>query len=1081
MPKQLPSSAVVVEGDIERRIISVYTPDFYKDDPVFGPSLDLLKNSIPLMDYLFEKANALPQLVDIDMCPLDLLSHLGALLGYTFKGNVDGEKQRKEIAKLVSVYHIRGTSLSVVRVVLNAGAKYGEVFTPYEHLFRLSVSKLSGGDRFEAGTFWRWGTYEVITDVDFALAYDDIQDIHPAGTKWYGRQLVYLEDEDPPTQQEESPTDTYIYHVDESVYCSLAADQYDEGVLADKPNGYWKLDEPATLLPITDDDQATYGSAVYGVSTYSGTFAGLPAYDSSGNSLTGTYNNEVEQVGIADGVSTTIPDTQLSVTPVVPGTVKLLVAGKLLTDNGAGKFTGDGAGVIDYDTGDLTSIQFFAPPGQGPLTLPLLLASDTLPAVTQPPNSYWDADTVTGVTGDKISSWSDSSTNGRTATNVNYAGQPTLEAGTNNGHNAVKFDGSQSLSFTADALGNTHTIFFAARFDDTTGIQYLLTNAGNASALWYDGSDSTFHYSAESPNTTATVWTYPVVAGTWYQFKVRRSNATQVILAINGYQFTSATISAATVFSPTILGQGFKGAIGGLVTYPYSSGLEQSLVERYFGKKYNISTTLLFEADPDTIAAADGASINAEWQPKQITNRSLSQSTSGKRPTYRAAFKNGHAAVEFDGSGTQDVLALDTGLGLSTFHTIFVVFQIDTMGSPGTVHKILGGTNLYLSYTDNGLSSKLTYSSGVSVDAPQVLTAGRVYTLAVVRSNTSINFYLDSVAASSTLTLGANNAATLSYIGADTSAPTTDNLYGKLLYTSVYKVALSYEEVLNISSYLQTRYATVNKPVLALYNDYVLRGIDGAISHIDRTSARFGFRESLNKGFVKLPASDLLKPRKMAYTVECWLRVPNGEGGTYYGNRWVQSSQNFVFDARVNRTNGLPEIYIGAPIGSNEYFITGPDPIWDGKWHHVVVALEPDSTFLKLYVDGVQVAATEYKTVADLNATGNFLIGALSETAPQEYFRGDIDEVAVYRPTYGMLVQDSLTAGDSTKRSQPSALSAWVGELVTVGDAALPSRRVFTVSDGSPVSDRVVVRILTPRFTTVIDTLKVRDDGPTVA
>jgi hypothetical protein len=294
-------------------------------------------------------------------------------------------------------------------------------------------------------------------------------------------------------------------------------------------------------------------------------------------------------------------------------------------------------------------------------------------------------------------------------------------------------------------------------------------------------------------------------------------------------------------------------------------------------------------------------------------------------------------------------------------------------------------------------------------------------------------------------------------------------------------VALSYEEVLNISSYLQTRYATVNKPVLALYNDYVLRGIDGAISHIDRTSARFGFRESLNKGFVKLPASDLLKPRKMAYTVECWLRVPNGEGGTYYGNRWTQSGLNFVFDARVNRSSGLPEIYIGAPIGSNEYFLAGPNPIWDGKWHHVVVALEPDSTFLKLYVDGVQVAATEYKTVADLNATGNFLIGALSETAPQEYFRGDIDEVAVYRPTYGMLVQDSLAAGDSTKRSQPSALSAWVGELVTVSDTALPSRRVFTVSDGSPVSDRVVVRILTPRFTTVIDTLKVRDDGPTVA
>ncbi len=1078
MPKQLPSSAVVVEGDIERRIISVYTPDFYKDDPVFGPSLEILKNSVPLMDYLFEKANALPQLVDIDMCPVDLLSHLGALLGYTFKTGIDGEKQRKEIAKLVSVYHIRGTALSVVRVVLNAGAKYGEVFTPYEHLFRLSVSKLSGGDRFEAGTFWRWGTYEVVTDVDFKLAYEDIEDVHPAGTKWYGRQLVYLNDEEPPTQQEESPTDTYIYHVDESSYCALSTEEYDEYVLADTPNGYWKLDEEPDLLPVTPDQQSQYGVSLYGLATYSGLFVGLPAYDSSGNSLTGTYNNETEQIDTADGVKTDFGDAQLSTTPVVPGTLKLVAAGYVLLDDGAGKLAGDGTATVDYDTGEISDIKFSSPPGQGPLTLPLLVAEDELPTVSAAPTTVWDADTLTGATGDKVDSWGDGSGNNRTATNSSYAGQPTLEVGTVNGHNAVKFDGTQSLSFTADALSNTHTIIFSARFDSTSGTQYLLTSPGNTSAIWYDGSTSTFKYRAESPDATSSVVTYAVVPGQWYVFRFKRfgTGSTSFSLNLNGYALVSVTVTNSTVFSPSILGQGFVGAIGGLVMYQANLTVsEQNAVEKFYGKKYNVLTELIFEADTDTITPlADGTAIDAQWQPREVTNKTLGQATSSNRPVYRPSFKNGHAAVEFDGSGTQDVLALNSAIGLSTTHSLFAVFQIDTMRGGGAKHKLFGGTNLYVSYTDDAVSPQLTYSSGVSVSTTQSLTAGRVYTLAIVRNDTAVTFYLDGVQASSTLTLGANNAANLAYIGADSASP-TENLYGKLLNLTMYKEPVQYEDVLNISSYLMTRYASANTPILALYNDYVIRGVKGAIAHVDRPAARFGFRENLNKGFVKLPASDLLKPRKLAYTVECWLKPPSGEGGTYYGNRWTQDNAVFTFDARVSRSSGVPEIYIGAPVGSNEYLVSGPNSLWDDKWHHVVVALEPDSKFLKLFVDGVQAGATGYDTVADLNASGNFLIGALSEVAPQEYFRGDIDEVAVYRPNYGLLVQDSLVATESTKRSQPSDNRVWVGELVTVGDTASPSHRVFTTNDGGTFSDRVVVRILTPNEVTVLDSLTLSD------
>ena len=188
----LPTRAIIVDGDVSRRIASVYVPDFYKENPIFKTSIDLLKNSAYELEYVFGMIQKMPELVDVHKCPDHLLPLLGSLLGYKWKPELSVYSQRREISKLVQVYLIKGSPRSVIRLVYYAGASISDVMTPSDHLFQLDKSKLSGGDHFEDPEFWRWGTYEVVADIDFSKLNEGINAIHPAGELWYGRQLIQL-------------------------------------------------------------------------------------------------------------------------------------------------------------------------------------------------------------------------------------------------------------------------------------------------------------------------------------------------------------------------------------------------------------------------------------------------------------------------------------------------------------------------------------------------------------------------------------------------------------------------------------------------------------------------------------------------------------------------------------------------------------------------------------------------------------------------------------------------------------------------------------------------------------------------
>lgn len=325
---------VIFEGDIQRRIATVYTPDFYTDNETNNATIELSHVAISEMDRVFELAKALPLLVDIDKCPDDFLPSLGALLGYKWVGSKPHRENREEIKKLVHVYSSRGIETSVTRIVLGAGASTAELFTPYDHLaFLDSGRKLDDDLYLEDSTYWRWGTYEIRGDIDFSLFRESIADVHPAGTTWFGKQIsVDTSDE----SEDINESDVYIQHVIEDDIRDTGLSVVEEFYIT-RASARWKLAEAAELNPATIATGATYGYAKYNTSKYGLTLLGRAAIDTSidGGSI-GLYNSEYEILTNANGRQTEFGAYSLNSQSLIPKTLEIRTLNSILVDDGTG-------------------------------------------------------------------------------------------------------------------------------------------------------------------------------------------------------------------------------------------------------------------------------------------------------------------------------------------------------------------------------------------------------------------------------------------------------------------------------------------------------------------------------------------------------------------------------------------------------------------------------------------------------------------------------------------------------------------------------------------------------------------------
>ncbi len=672
-----PADCVIVEGDIERRVISVYTPDFYRDNPVFGTVNDILRSSVATLDYMLEKARGLRTLTTLDECPPDFLQHLGALVGYTWDPSLSVEGQREEIGKLVAVYQIRGTPASSIRIVLNAGARTADVHTPFDSIAFADVSRWDSGARVEDEKFWRWGTYEVISDIDFSKIYGRLADVHPAGTVWYGRQLIASQPDEPVDPDEDIAQNTSVIHVVGDDYRTASAENYPEEVLNDGPEGYWRLDDSAAFEIASGSSGSTYGGAAYGSSGYGGG-GGLFARDSSGNERHGGYAFEKDVIEYGDGVSTLWPTAQLLHPPVVPGQLTIAVETQVLHDDGAGNLTGDGSGTVDYTTGLLTNLKFNVAPGLGPDELPVDIAPDALPTANL---QLWvDPSTITGVANAArvTVSFAESSPNGFSISPILSGTQPRWYTGT---PPALLFSGSfenSALRLPSNlSLGTAHLIVVSALMQ-TDGDCVFLGDDVNDCRFWYNDTTKKFGY---RPNGGTDVFSDTFNfgdIGTPMVISVQRSGS-DVSFFVNGTLIGVATLgggdASAGFTCRNICGLGssapltlrFDGTFYDLLAYStVYSPQERLAIELFLMRKAHIGYGLWgwYRAE-DFASLEDGAPIN-RW-----VDSSGSISTSALNG--RTLLTGPRAVLTYDAGGpiftvnNANSLALPDGEAVSTW------------------------------------------------------------------------------------------------------------------------------------------------------------------------------------------------------------------------------------------------------------------------------------------------------------------------------------------------------------------------------------------------------------------------------
>lgn len=617
-----PADCVIVEGDIERRVISVYTPDFYRDNPVFGTVNDILRSSVATLDYMLEKARGLRTLTTLDECPPDFLQHLGALVGYTWDPSLSVEGQREEIGKLVAVYQIRGTPASSIRIVLNAGARTADVHTPFDSIAFADGSRWDSGARVEDEKFWRWGTYEVISDVDFSKIYGRLADVHPAGTVWYGRQLVASQPDEPVDPNEDVVQNTSVIHVVGDDYRKASAENYPEEVLNDGPEGYWRLDDSAAFEIASDSSGSTYGEASYGSSGYGGG-GGLFARDSSGNERHGEYAFEKDVIEYGDGVSTLWPTAQLPHPPIVPGQLKITVETQVLHDDGAGNLTGDGSGKVDYTTGLLTDLKFNAPPGLGPDDLPILAAPTAL--LPDHMQLWVDPSAIVGVSnGARVTSaFTELSPNGFSVTPIVAGTQPRWYTGT---PPTLLFSGSfenSALRLPSNlSLGTAHLIVVSAHMQTDSDCVFLGDDVNNC-RFWYNDTTKKLGY---RPNGGSDVFSDTFNfgdIGSAMVLSVQRSGDA-VSFFVNGTLIGSATLTggdASAGFtcrnicglgSSAPITVGFDGLLYGLLAYStVHSPQERLAIELFMMRRTRIGYGLWGWYRAEAFAGLEeGAAIN---------------------------------------------------------------------------------------------------------------------------------------------------------------------------------------------------------------------------------------------------------------------------------------------------------------------------------------------------------------------------------------------------------------------------------------------------------------------------------------
>ena len=119
------------------------------------------------------------------------LPELGYNVGYVYDPKLSIAKNRKFIKSVVEVYKIKGTILSIKRIMRLLGHEC-RVIEPYKQIFKYNASKYSSGQKYSDWEYYHHGVFEIETEGVPIKDYKDViaSTVQPVGTRLVGRNNV---------------------------------------------------------------------------------------------------------------------------------------------------------------------------------------------------------------------------------------------------------------------------------------------------------------------------------------------------------------------------------------------------------------------------------------------------------------------------------------------------------------------------------------------------------------------------------------------------------------------------------------------------------------------------------------------------------------------------------------------------------------------------------------------------------------------------------------------------------------------------------------------------------------------------
>ena len=192
---------------------------------------------------------------------------------------------------------------------------------------------------------------------------------------------------------------------------------------------------------------------------------------------------------------------------------------------------------------------------------------------------------------------------------------------------------------------------------------------------------------------------------------------------------------------------------------------------------------------------------------------------------------------------------------------------------------------------------------------------------------------------------------------------------------------------------------------LTLAGSYTRNQAGAILGESDRRSTRFN-------GSNATSSSDERLIGPQTFAIEAWVRTDtnNGPGGKIVGFGNSRTGLSSTYDRHIYMTTD-GRISFGVNAGAQRT-ITSTASYNDTQWHHVVAGLGENG--MVLYVDGVRVAQRTDVTSAQY-FYGYWRVGGDRTWSGNNYFRGDIDEVAIYNgPLTRQAVEAHYTASGRT-------------------------------------------------------------------